>query len=77
MQTGQEILEVHTDPCVTVIALIATKLAITQQIVVNISCTKFHAHQTKNIEHRAKFVTKLHQNWPRNTEVGVEVHLHL
>ena len=34
----------------------------------NISRTKFYVYQTKNIEHRAKFVTKLHQCWPRNME---------
>jgi hypothetical protein len=50
----------------TVIALIATKLAITEQIVVNISCTEFYAHRTKNVEHRENFVTKLQQSWPRN-----------
>jgi hypothetical protein len=52
----------------TVIALAATTLTVTEQIVMNISCTKFHAYQTKNVEHRAKFVTKLHQSWPRNME---------
>jgi hypothetical protein len=57
----------------TVIVLVATKLTITEQIVMNISCTKFYAYQTKNVEHRAKFVTKLHQSWPRNMEKGVEI----
>lgn len=34
----------------------------------NISRTKFYAHQTKNVEHMAKFITKLHQSWPKNME---------